>query len=138
MTVAAVQQDLVLRLREDLAERRIASGLSVLEEHAQLLECIAPGRAGSTILLGCVAQWVDAGFDSPALIRRLLARFSKESRIQLPLIDYLHLLVAQALVAMADEDFEAAVAALRFIESIEQQLQDNELLALASFWIGRC
>ncbi|HZU24906.1 MAG TPA: tetratricopeptide repeat protein [Bryobacteraceae bacterium] len=138
MTAAAVQQELVLRLREDLTWRRMGSGLRVLEEHRSLLECIGPERPGATILLGYLAQWVDAGFESPALVRGLLARFSKESRIHLPLIEYLHLGMAEALVAMADEDFEGAVTSLRFVESVEQQLRDNELLALCSFWIGRC
>jgi tetratricopeptide (TPR) repeat protein len=138
MTAAAAQQELILRLREDLVARRIESGLRVLDEHRPLLECIGPERPGSTVLLGYLAQWVDAGFDSAALVRRLLGRFSKERRIHLPLIEYLHLRIAEARVAMADEDFEAAVGNLQFVETIEEQLRDNELLALASFWTGRC
>src|SRR5947209_7066506 len=100
MTGAAVQHDLVLRLREDLSLRRMESGLRVLDEHRRFLECIGPERPGSTILLGYLAQWVDAGFDSPALVKDLLARFTKDRRIQLPLIEYLHLRIAEALVAM--------------------------------------
>jgi len=138
MSSAAVQQELVLRLREDLSRRRIERGIGVLVEHRRLLDSIGPERPGSTVLLGYLAQWVDAGFDSPALVRELLARFTPESRIHLPVIEFLHLRIAEALVAMSQEDFERAFAALQFIETIEEQLRDNELLAVASFWMGRC
>src|SRR5581483_7086427 len=138
MGSAAVQQELILRLREDLSHRRIERGICVLEEHRRLLDSIGPERPGSTILLGYLAQWVDGGFDSPAMVRDLLARFSPESRIHLPVIEFLHLRIAEALVAMAHEDFERAYAALQFVETIEEQLRDNELLAVACFWMGRC
>ena len=90
------------------------------------------------MLLGCLAQWVDAGFASPALVRDALLRFPRESRIHLPVLDYLHLRVAEALVAMSEEDFAAAVAHLQFVESIEEELRDHALLAVAAYWTGRC
>src|SRR5206468_2715073 len=46
--------------------------------------------------------------------------------------------IAEALVAMSEEDFEKATAALRFVGSIEDQLRDTELLALAWYWTSRC
>jgi tetratricopeptide (TPR) repeat protein len=138
MVAAALQQTMIPRLRDDMLHRRMRSGMSVLEENRTLVESVGPEQAGATVLLGYLAQWVDAGFDSPALIKRLLARFSGQSRIHLPLIEFLHLRIAEALVAMSEEDYECAVATLQFIESIEEHVRDTELLALANFWTSRC
>ena len=128
---------LVERLRDDLGHRRIAEGLETLARAEPLLEKIFP-CPGCGIIVGLVAQWVDAGFDRPKLLQCLLHRFPKEDRSHLLLADFLHLRMAEAMVAMVDEDFAAAAECLLVVKSFENQVADRELLAIANFWLGRC
>jgi tetratricopeptide (TPR) repeat protein len=125
------------RLRDDLGHRRIEEGISALEACRPILDALAP-QPGSGVLTGLVAQWVDAGFDGPALLGRLLDRFPKAARSTLPLLDYLHLRAAEAVLAMANEDFETAIRHLLLVQSFETDIADTELLAIACFWAGRC
>jgi tetratricopeptide (TPR) repeat protein len=81
---------------------------------------------------------VDIGFEGPQLIKSLLPRFPKDSRAALPLLDYLHLRMAEGLVAMAEEDFDQAIRHFAFVESVEEEVRDREMLAISNFWIGRC
>lgn len=138
MSTAEWLPALVARLREDIAERRISSGFECLARHAERLEALDMSQPGAAVLLGYVAQWVDIGYGSPDLVKRLLARFPKEARAGLRLLDYLHLRMAEGLAAMAAEEHEQAIEHFRFVESVEEETRDSELLAISNFWIGRC
>ena len=138
MNDAAMQHELVLQLRADLAERRIGLGFNALENNRRLFDLIHPDRPGSTVLLGYLAQWVDVGFSSPSLIEAILARFPQESRIHLPLIEYVHFRLAEGLTAMAHEDFDCAISHFSVIGSVEDEVRDNELIAVSTFWKARC
>jgi tetratricopeptide (TPR) repeat protein len=124
-------------LREDLGFRRIKQGIGRLEQIRPAIENIEP-VPGSGVLAGLVAQWVDAGFDCPDLLRRILGRFPAAVRPHLPLLDYLHLRMVEGVVAMAEEDHERAAAHFLLVQSFENDIGDRELLAIANFWIGRC
>jgi tetratricopeptide (TPR) repeat protein len=124
-------------LRDDLGLRRIEQGIGRLERIRPMIETMEPA-AGAGVLAGLVAQWVDAGFDSPALLRRLLARFPAAARTALPLVDYLHLRMADGLLAMSVEDYDHAAGHFLLVQSFEDEIGDRELLAIANFWIGRC
>ena len=137
MGPAADRASLLEQLREDLGFRRIKQGICRLERIRPIIETIEPA-AGSGILAGLVAQWVDAGFDSPALVRRILARFPARVRPTLPLLDYLHLRMAEGVVAMSEEDDDRASEHFLLVQSFEQEIDDRELMAIANFWIGRC
>lgn len=128
--------DLPARLRNDLGRRRIRRGIAALEELRPVIESLEPAP-GAGVLAGLVAQWVDAGFDSPALLDRLLARFPPRLRAGLPLIDYLHLRMAEAVRAMSKEDLDRAGEHLRLVLSFEGEVDDPELFAIANFWMGR-
>src|SRR5690349_21336562 len=93
----------IAELRDALGSRRIRHGICVLEQIRPALEQIDV-RPGSGILAGLVAQWVDAGFDGPDLVRRMLDRFPKELRPALPVADYLHLRMAEGFLAMMNEE----------------------------------
>jgi len=125
------------RLRDDLGHRRIEQGIRALESLRPFIETLH-SRPGHGILTGLVAQWVDAGFDQPALLCRLLDKFPNEARSALPLLDYLHVRMAAAVIAMSQEDFEAATRHLLLVQSFEEEIADAELLAIANFWAGRC
>ncbi len=129
---------LLAELRDDLGFRRIEQGIRRLERIRPMVDALLPDAANSGVLVGLIAQWIDAGFDSPQLLCRLLARFPAATRSSLTLLDYLHLRMAEGALAMSQEDFDGAAAHFRFVQSLEQEAGDAELLAIANFWIGRC
>ncbi len=112
--------------------------MQCLAANRGLIESLAPAQKSAGTLLGYLAQWVDIGFESPQLIKCLLPRFPKHSRAALPLLDYLHLRMAEGLVAMSEENFDLAIAHFAFVESVEEEVRDREMLAISNFWIGRC
>ena len=134
----AAEIALLARLRDDLGCRRIRAGIETLEQLRPRIEALAPPTPQAGVLLGLIAQWVDAGFDSPDLLVRLLARFPAPARSALPLLDYLHLRMAEGVVEMSHEDFDRAIAHFRFVQGLETEVDDAELLAIANFWTGRC
>ncbi|MBZ5580957.1 MAG: hypothetical protein LAQ30_01905 [Acidobacteriia bacterium] len=129
---------LVDALREHLARRRIEQGFRTLEAARSRIGRIGPGMPGSGVLLGLLAQWVDAGYAGPELLRGPLDCFPPGSRSALPLSEYLHVRMTEGVLAMFEEDFERAESHFRFIQSLEGEIADPELLAIATFWTGRC
>ena len=71
-------------------------------------------------------------------MRDLLARFPSACRAELPLLDYLHVRLAEGMVAMAAEDFALAIQHFSFVQSLEGEINDPELLAISNFWTARC
>jgi tetratricopeptide (TPR) repeat protein len=59
-------------------------------------------------------------------------------RARLPLHDYLYLRMAEGMVAMAEESKDEALRHCDFVLSLAAETDDNELLAIANFWKGRC
>ena len=133
-----VSESILARLRDDLASRRINSGIEWLESHRPLLCALNPSQKSAAALLGYLAQWVDIGFDQPLLVKELLSRFPQDVRAALPLSDYLHIRMAEGFVAMSAEDFESAIRHFETVLSFENEIQDKEPMAIANFWIGRC
>ncbi|HXY48772.1 MAG TPA: tetratricopeptide repeat protein [Terriglobales bacterium] len=134
----SIPEALLERLKDDLANRRIASGIACLQEHAYLFASLGPDLENAGRLTGYAAQWVDLGFDSPALIEDLLSKFPRSRQAQLPLREYSHLRMAQGMLAMAEEEPDAAIQHLNFVLTLAEDLQDQEMLAIANFWKGRC
>src|SRR5689334_22692109 len=89
---------LLTLLRDDLGYRRIEQGISRLKRIRPTIEALEPAFQYSGVLLGLVAQWVDAGFDDPELLSRLLAKFPSPTRSGMPLLDYLHLRMAEGVL----------------------------------------
>jgi tetratricopeptide (TPR) repeat protein len=129
-------EPLLVCLRDDLGYRRIQQGFRRLDSIRSGLESLEPGPDAG-VLVGLVAQWVDAGFAHHDLLRRVLSNFPKGLRPSLPLLDYLHLRMAEAAAAMDGEDFEGAAGHLRIVLSFQEEVDDIELLAIANFWMGR-
>jgi len=118
--------------------RRVGRGMARLEEHRPLLTGFDPEKKNAGMFAGYLAQWVDLGFQRPALVKDILACFSKPVRARLPLHDYLHLRMAEGMVAMAEESKEEALQHFDFVLGLETETEDKELLAIADFWKGRC
>jgi len=133
-----ISDEFLAQLKEDLVCRRVAHGFSRLEQHRHLLSSFDPEGKNAAVFAGYLAQWVDVGFQRPALVKQIVARFSRDSRTCLPLHDYLHLRMAEGMVAMAEESTDEAIRHFEFVLSLEQETDDQELLSIANFWKGRC
>ena len=147
-TSAEISDEFLAQLKDDLVCRRLGCGMARLEEQCHLVGGFAPGRfnpqkfdpaqRNAALFAGYLAQWVDLGFHRPGLIKEIVGRFSKEVRERLPLLDYMYLRMAQAMVAMAEESKDEAMEHIDFVLGLEQETGDRELLAIANFWKGRC
>ena len=104
----------------------------------QLLTSFDPEQKNAALFTGYLAQWVDVGFQRPGLVKEIVARFSKPVRARLPLHDYLHLRMAEGMMAMSEESKDEALRHFDFVLGLEQETDDKELLAIANFWKGRC
>jgi len=133
-----IPDQLITQLRHDLVFRRIQSGFSKLSSSRACFDAIDPKQENGAALLGILAQWVDIGFDSPQIIKRLLTRFSKNLRSQMPLSAYVHVRMAEGFVAMTEEEFEQAIQHFEIALSLEGEIDNKELIAIANFSIGRC
>jgi len=129
---------LISKLRRNLVFRRIQDGFTEISANRECVEQIAPSDKNGAALLSSLAQWVDIGFDSPQLIQQLLKRFPKDMRSQMPLVDYVHLRMAEGFVAMTQEEFADAVKHFETALSLEEEIDNKELIAIANFSIGRC
>jgi len=133
-----ISDDFLAQLKQDLVCRRIGRGMARLEEHHDLLTVFDPEQKNAARFAGYLAQWVDIGFQRPALVKEIVARFSRSIRSRLPLQDYLYLRLAEGMIAMSEEAKEEAIAHLDFVLGLEEQTDDKELLSIANFWKGRC
>src|ERR1700730_16296673 len=133
-----IPDEVLTQIKEDLAFRRIDSGLAHLTAQKALLEAIDVRQNNSATLLGYFAQWVDVGFPSRALLKRLLSRFSTVSPESLSLLEYAHLRMADGLVAMSDEEFARAIKSFDTVLALEHEISDKQMISIANFWMGRC
>ncbi|HEX3681355.1 MAG TPA: hypothetical protein VHU83_02355 [Bryobacteraceae bacterium] len=130
--------ELCRQLRECLQQRQIGAGIALLTQYTGELVNIQPGQPCAGLAVGSLAQWVDVGFEGSGLLADLLARFPKPSRPALPLSDYVHLRLAEALVAMRNEDLSEALRHLEAALNMGDELQDAKIAAVASLWKARC
>lgn len=130
--------ELLERLRDDLIHRRISSGMELLQANRDALESLDPAEPGGGTLLGYAAQWVDIGFAGPDLIKCAVVRVPADVRPHLRMLDYVNLRLAEGLVAMSEEEFDAAVRNFEFVGALGGELPDPLVLAISKFWIGRC
>jgi tetratricopeptide (TPR) repeat protein len=135
---AEISAEFLAQLKEDLVCRRVGHGLTRLEEHRNLLASFDPEKTNAASFAGYLAQWVDVGFQRPALVKEIVHTFSAAVRARLPLHDYLHLRMAEGMVAMSEESTDEAIRHFELVLSLEQETPDQELLSIANFWKGRC
>ncbi len=133
-----ISDEFLAQLKEDLVRRRVGRGMTRLEEHRHLLTSFDPEKKNAGLFAGYLAQWVDIGYQRVGLVKDIAARFSKPARGRLPLQDYLHLRMAEGMVAMVEESTDEAIQHFDFVLSLDHQTDDKELLAIANFWKGRC
>jgi len=136
--IPEISDDFLAQLKQDLVCRRVGRGMARLEDSHFLFASFDPEQNNAALLTGYLAQWVDIGFQRPALVKEIAARFSKSVRSRLPLHDYVYLRLAEGMIAMSEEATEEAIRHLDFVLGLDEQTDDKELLAIANFWKGRC
>ena len=132
-----ISESLLAELREHLTARRISAGIALFERNRKMLERLDPRQPNAARLAGMLAAWVDTGFAEPDVVKRVLARFPRDVRAHLPLGDYMHLRLAEGMLAMSEELEDDAIRHLDFAISIAEDLDDTETRAIAHFWKGR-
>ncbi|MGA8029747.1 MAG: hypothetical protein WB992_21600 [Bryobacteraceae bacterium] len=130
--------ELLQELRQMLQDRRIGDGICLLERYRKDFADTTPGTCHSGLAIGCLAQWVDVGFEDRGLIAQLLSRFPKNARQTLPLAEYVHLRLAEALMAMRSEYLDEALRHLDTALTLSDELEDRKIAAVASLWKARC
>jgi tetratricopeptide (TPR) repeat protein len=127
-------------LREHVAAREVERGIACLRSHQNLIANLDPSQENAGRLLAQLAIWTDIGFSGPPL-QELLQRFAHlklGSRSKLTIADYICLRLAEGMAAMVEEAMEAAIAHFDFVLSLQEELDDRFLLAIAYYWKGRC
>lgn len=125
-------------LRRWIIERRMSEGFQWLDDHRADLERFEPSEPGAILLLGYVAQWVDAGYRLPTLLRHMLDRIPPSGRDWLTIEHFAHLKLAEAVLAMLSEEPDRAIERLRAVLNLEPEIRDRAVIATANFWIARC
>lgn len=130
--------NLLQGLRGDLGQRRIGSGTARLDEYWTQVGRFDPQTADAAGILCYVAQWVDAGWRDVDVVQDGLGRFAKGQRQNLSLSDYAHVLMAEGVVWVHEENIGRALSNFSLVLSFQGEIRDLQLLALAHFWSSRC
>ena len=63
------------QLRDHLGFRRMECGMQTLSAHASAFASLDAAQPNAGVLLGLIAQWVDAGFAGPELVKTCSSAF---------------------------------------------------------------
>jgi tetratricopeptide (TPR) repeat protein len=135
---SSIDHAVVDGLRQDLGMRRIGSGMARLDEYWSAAGAFQPHDKDAASLLCYVSQWVDAGWRDVDTVQDGLRAFPKGGRAHLELIDFVHILIAEGVVWVHEEDIELALANFTLVLSLKTEIPDLRLLSLAHFWSSRC
>lgn len=137
-TSPQIDEALLTELRECLTQRCIEQGLACLREQAALVEKLDPCQPNAARFVGHLAQWIDVGaFDSPTL-KLLLQRFDTATRSGITVRDYLYIRMADGLLAMVEEEIDAAIRHFDFVLGLPDELADTQSRSIVFFWKARC
>jgi tetratricopeptide (TPR) repeat protein len=133
-----VPESLLLGLKENVASRQVSKGIALLDAQSELFTALDAAQTKAAAFVGYVAQWVDIGYGEPELLGDLLGRFSAAGRAHLPLRDYLQLRMAEGLFALLHDKADEALRHFDLVLSMQDEIDDKELVAIAHFWNARC
>jgi tetratricopeptide (TPR) repeat protein len=133
-----IPDELLSKLREFLVTRQVLSGIALLDASAHLFGTLDPAQRNAAALVGVVAQWVDVGYGRLEMVEQLLARFPREQRGRLPLCDYVHLRMAEGLLALRQDHPDEALRHFDLVLTLQEEVEDKEVVAIAHFWNAHC
>jgi tetratricopeptide (TPR) repeat protein len=136
--LAVIPQELLSTLSRDIDSRRIQHGMHRLANIEQILEAFSPGLENAAAFLGSLAQWCDIGYGDATLVKRLLATYDHESRCRLSIAEYVHVRMAEGMVAMTEDVLESAIEHFDVVLKIAVETRSWEVLAIANYWKARC
>jgi len=132
-----IPPQLLDELQRLFLDRRISEGFAAIEEARPLWSTSRPDSPGSGELTGWLALWVDLGFGDSGLVASSLDRFSLPARAALPVAEYAHLRIAEALIHMNAEQWDTAIEHLDFVVTVGAQIQDLTMSAVGNYWKAR-
>jgi tetratricopeptide (TPR) repeat protein len=135
---SGVPRQLLQDLKHNLVMRHVSSGIELLNRYQNLFASVGPEQVNAAAFVGCLAQWVDIGYAEPGLIEEMLSRFPKERRGRLPVNDYLQLRMAEGLLELLRDHPEEALRQFDLVLSMQDAIEDKEVVAIAHFWNARC
>lgn len=135
---AKTRFELLQELQSLIQERRIGAGIELLTQHVGLFEALEPTDPQAGWSVGTLAQWLDVGFEDDGLLGRLLGRFAGAEREHIPLSAYVHIRLAEAVLAMRREDLNEALRHLDTAVKVSEDLNDTRNAAIATLWKARC
>lgn len=133
-----IPDSLLQELRHNLVTRQVSNGIALLDANAHLFGLLDPAQRNAATLVGAVAQWVDIGYCGPELIEQLLQRFPREQRGKFPICDYVHLRMAEGLLALLHDHPDEALRQFDLVLMLHEEIEDKEVVAIAHFWNARC
>jgi tetratricopeptide (TPR) repeat protein len=136
--VSPASVDLIRGLREDLGLRRIGSGMARLDEYWSQAGRLDPLHPEAASLLCYVAQWVDAGWRDIDVVQDGLGSFPKGRRSRLSLHDFVHVLMAEGMVWVHEENVGRALQNFGLVLSHKSEISDPLIIGLAHYWSARC
>ena len=125
-------------LRACAHRRSIEEGIRLLAKAHVNLAALTPSDPRAASAISCLALWIDLGYRDNGLFDTLLARFEAATRHSLPLVDYLHLRLAEAFAAMRAEELPCALRHLETVLALAGEAADAELRMVATLWKARC
>lgn len=133
-----IPDSLLQQLREYLVTRQVSNGIALLDANAGVLTSLDPAQRNAALLLGAVAQWVDIGYREPEFLQELLSRFPRERRGRFSVGEYVHLRMAEGLVALLGDHPDEALRHFDLVLTLQEEIEDKEVVAIAHFWNARC
>ena len=133
-----ISLQLLQQLRECVQERRIGEGIALLDREREQFEQIRPEERHAGLAIGCLAQWLDVGFQDAGALARVLKKFDTGARQALSLTEYVHLRMAEALAAMRGEELTTALRHLETVLALGEETGDQKVMLIAVLWKARC
>jgi len=133
-----LSDELLATLKADIGARRIEHGMDRLARCTPLFDSFNPSLKNAAAFLGNLAQWCDIGFGDLTLVKRLLATYDRESRSKLPAREYVHVRMADGMVAMTEELFDQALEQFDLVLKLAEEMNAWDVLSIANHWKARC
>jgi len=133
-----ISKELLNELQADLGSRRIEVGMQRLASCSHIFQSFDPSMENATRFVGIVAQWCDLGFGDVGLVRQLLRNYLFESRLALPITDYIQVSMAEGMVAMAEEMLDEAISHFDTVLKLAPESESWSAISTVSCWMARC
>jgi len=129
-----VTREALAELRSNVMARRIQESAEWLNQNDALVRQLDPEHACSAPLIAWVAQCLEGSSREAATIRELLGRVPRSMRGRLTLQAYVHLRLAEGILALAERRADEAAAHFDFVITADPELAGPEFVALAHYW----